>query len=917
VDSPSAERWRRVEALMDAALDLPENEREAYLRSAADGDESLISEARDLIAAGENPKILAGESAIALAADLVARVANDSPAVADRVAQRIGPFRLIAELGQGGMGSVYLAEREAHFAQRVAVKLIRRGLHLDHDLVRRFVDERQMLASLDHPGIARLLDGGITDDGLPWFAMEFVDGEPADRFCEGRRLPISSRLELFCTICDAVAYAHQRGIVHRDLKPSNILVRTDGTVKLLDFGIAKLLAPNDADGDDPATRTGARLLTPEFASPEQIRGEQVTPASDVYSLGVLLYQLLTGQRPYRPAGRTVHDLERAVLEQQPARPSETTEAGRERLRGPLDNIVLQALAKVPGERYQSADAFANDVRRFLAGEPVAARPVRRWRRRTVTLAAAGAAALAALGGWLLTRPGAQTTNESSASPVARRLYQEGLRAYARGDGRNAHRLFETAIGEDSTLAVAYYYLSLTTANPDQSRGHLEHALRLSTDAPERDRLFIESAYLFTLADPRAIAKADSLATRYPDELTGPLIAGQAHLSAGDFVGAFRWLRPLAALDSSAGDASAQCPPCEARGIVTTALLFVDSLDAAEREAREWVARDPGRPAAWVTLSNLLELRQKQDSAREAYRRAIEVDPLRQGSPDYYAYHEMRRGEYEATDRALGEIVQTGSPERQAAAYWYLGISRREQGRFAEAIRAVRSQRAILMSLNSGVPTAQFGLSEAQALFDLGRYRESVALFDSVGNAYGEWARTFQARYRTWSLGLTGASLVALGDTVELSRRADSAKVIGSQSLLARDRRLHHYLRGLLLVARGDDPGAVGEFRQAMTWPGYGFTRIDYELGRTLLRLGRATEAIAVLQPAIREMEGTALYVTRTEVREQLARAWEVAGNRDSALVHYRAVAHAWRRADATLQPRVAAVRARVAALEAK
>jgi tetratricopeptide (TPR) repeat protein len=276
---------------------------------------------------------------------------------------------------------------------------------------------------------------------------------------------------------------------------------------------------------------------------------------------------------------------------------------------------------------------------------------------------------------------------------------------------------------------------------------------------------------------------------------------------------------------------------------------------------------------------------------------------------------MRRGEYEAIDRALGEMVKTGSPDRQAAAYWYLGISLREQGRFVEAIRAVRSQRTILMSLNPDVPRAQFGLAEAQILFELGRYRESIALFDSVGSSYGEWAKTFQARYRTWSLGLTGASLVALRDTVELSRRIDSARVIGAQSLLVRDQRMHHYLRGLLLVARHDDTGAVDAFRQAITWPGYGFSRVDFELGRALLRLGRAGEAIAAFRPASREMEGTGLYVTRTEVREQLARAWESQGNRDSALVHYRAVANAWKNADDSVRPRLAEVRARIAALE--
>ena len=681
MDSPSAERWRRIEALMDGALDLPQAEREAFLRTATDGDEPLVGEVLALLEAGEHPRILAGESAVALATDLVARIAGESPSVAERVAQRIGPFRLIAELGQGGMGTVYLAERDAHFAQRVAVKLIRRGLHLDPELVRRFVDERQMLASLDHPGIARLLDGGVTDDGLPWFAMELVDGEPVDRFCDGRRLSIDERLELFRTISAAVHYAHQRGIVHRDLKPSNILVRADGTVKLLDFGVAKLLAPND-EGGALLTRTGARLLTPEFASPEQIRGDPVTPPSDVYALGVLLYELLTGCRPYRVTGRSPHELERAVLEQEPARPSAaaldepaspdssrapaaerarlrrtTPEALRERLRNGLDTIVLHALAKAPDHRYRSAEAFADDVRRHLDGETVSARPVpnaRRRRRRMIgtavglgaalgvgaiiyssgrtaageaetgagrdapvlavglitdyrqpgttgvarsladllatnlarvpgmrtvstarlyelmaqrgatnttdagaySTAARGAGATAMVDGSLYStddgglrldlrwvdlatgevrlartitgrslfvlvdsgtagiaaevgtrNPGGSVADVTSRSEVAYRFYEEGMRAYYRGDTRAARGLFETSVAEDSSFAMAHYYLAYSTSNPVRSRSHLDQALRHAGRASERERLFIEAAHLYTFADPRAVAKA--------------------------------------------------------------------------------------------------------------------------------------------------------------------------------------------------------------------------------------------------------------------------------------------------------------------------------------------------------------------------------------------------------------------------
>ena len=1080
--SPSAERWLRIEALMDGALDLPESEREAFLRTACGNDDDLLTEVRALIEAGEHPRILAGESAIAMAADLVGRIAQTSSSTPAQ--QRVGPFRLIAELGQGGMGTVYLAEREEHFAQRVAVKVIRRGLHLDADFVRRFVDERQMLASLDHPGIARVLDGGVTDDGLPWFAMELVDGEPVDRFADGRRLSIDGRLELFCAIADAVNYAHQRGIVHRDLKPTNILVRADGSVKLLDFGVAKLLAPDD--GAERLTRTGARLLTPEFASPEQIRGNDVTPASDVYSLGVLLYELLTGCRPYRVTGRSAHDVERAVLEQDPPLPSiaardepaspnssilaaaeraharrTTPEALAARVRGRLDAVVLHALAKAPGDRYATADAFADDVRRTLQGESVVARPPRGSRRQWPVIAAAVIVAAAALGVWALSRsrasggavadraspvlavglitdyrqpgttgvarsladllatnlarvpairtvstahlyelmaqrgrtdttdagaysaaarragatamvdgslytadngtlrldlrwvdlssgqvrlaktitghslfalvdsgtagiaselgarnPGGSVADVTSTSEVAYRFYEEGLRAYYRGDGRTARRLFETAVAEDSSFAMAFYYLAYTTSNPVDSRGHLDRALRLAGRLGDRERLFIEAAYLYTFADPRAVAKADTLASRYPHEPTGQLLSAQARLASGDLAGALGIVRALSAADSGIQrDTSARCSVCEARAIYASALLVADSLPAAERALRHWTVLEPNRAGTWASLSGLLEVRGDTNAAREAYRRAVEIDPALQGTANYYAYHAMRRGEYESTDRALGEIVRTGSPERQAEANWYRAISLREQGRFAEALHVIRTHHTLMVGLNPNVPRGQFLLPVAQAMFELGRHRESIALFDSAGNSYRGWPASFEARYRTWTLGLAANPLAALNDTTALNARADLARKYGEMSLLVRDRRMHHYLRGLVLAARGDNNGAIAEYRRAVTWPAFGYTRIDYELGRALLAEGRPKEAIPVLQPAMREFEATALYVTRTEVRELLGRAWDAAGSRDSAIVHYRAVVRAWQRADPRLRARVDSLRSRLAVLE--
>jgi serine/threonine protein kinase/tetratricopeptide (TPR) repeat protein len=318
---------------------------------------------------------------------------------------RIGAYRLVRELGQGGMGAVYLAMRDDDaFHKRVALKILKRGMDTE-SIVRRFRTERQILAGLDHPHISRLLDGGSTADGLPYLVMEYVEGVPLGEYAELRQLNTSERLQLFLLLCGAVQYAHQSLVIHRDIKPANVLVTQDGVPKLLDFGIAKLLnAELTGQSLTAVTAPGLQLMTPEYASPEQVRGDAVTTATDVYSLGILLYELLTGRRPYRLTSRAVPEIVRVVCESEPLRPSvavtrpleaddteppaapsTTTETRarlhrhvdthrlRRRLEGDLDNIVMKAISKEPGRRYASVDQFAEDVRRHLAGLPVLAR----------------------------------------------------------------------------------------------------------------------------------------------------------------------------------------------------------------------------------------------------------------------------------------------------------------------------------------------------------------------------------------------------------------------------------------------------------------------------------------------------------------------------------------------------------------
>jgi len=366
VSASPTERLDRIDSLFDAAIDLPPDEQTAFVERACADDEAICARVLELVRAYRSEGALDSP-----AARVAAGVVQAASALGGPVPERIGPFRVVHEIGRGGMGRVFLGERaDGQFEQRVAIKLIQHGAP---GIVRRFVEERKLLARLSHPGIARLLDGGITPSGLPYFVMELVEGEPIDAYCQSHDLSIDRRLELVAAVCEAVTYAHQHLIIHRDLKPTNILVSASGQVKLLDFGIAKLLRTSESDEDD-TLRTELQAMTPEFAAPEQILGRPVTTATDVYSLGVLLYFLLAGERPYDVRGKTPAELERIVCEEMPPRPSTRAPASiRRRIHGDLDCIVMTALQKEEHRRYQSPAALAQDLQRFREGLAIAAR----------------------------------------------------------------------------------------------------------------------------------------------------------------------------------------------------------------------------------------------------------------------------------------------------------------------------------------------------------------------------------------------------------------------------------------------------------------------------------------------------------------------------------------------------------------
>src|SRR5436190_7572237 len=310
-------KWAQLKEIFSAAVELEPQDRDAFLREACTTDERLLKEVSALLAAHEAAGDFIQQPALV---DVGLMTSDDIDRSAASTGQHIGSYQIIRELGRGGMGAVYLAARaDELFDKQVALKLIKRGMDSDA-IIKRFVIERQILANLDHPNIARLIDGGTTDDGLPYFVLEYVEGMSITRYCDEHKVNTTERLKLFRQVCAAVEFAHQNLIVHRDLKPSNILVTEDGTPKVLDFGIAKRLSA-DWSGTVEATETVARLLTPEYASPEQLRGEILTTTSDVYSLGVLLYELLSGHRPFSLASRSPDEAARMIVASEPVKPS--------------------------------------------------------------------------------------------------------------------------------------------------------------------------------------------------------------------------------------------------------------------------------------------------------------------------------------------------------------------------------------------------------------------------------------------------------------------------------------------------------------------------------------------------------------------------------------------------------------------
>lgn len=541
------ERWRRIQLIFERAVELDPASRSRYLDEACRADPSLRAEVEALVraerAAAEGEFL---DRAVRGAAQEFLQTSNERGA-------RFDEYRLVRELGSGGMGAVWLAERaDGEYSASVAIKLVRGGF-ASPEVEHRFRVERQILADLAHPNIARLIDGGTAPDGMPYIVMEYVDGQPFTSWARTAKLDLAQRLRLFRTVCDAVQHAHRSLIVHRDLKPSNILITPDGVPKLVDFGIAKLLAPGAGAFQ---TASMVRPMTPWYASPEQIAGDRITIATDVYSLGVLLYELLSGRHPFGGDRATFLEIRRRILEDTPQLVSEAAAANPDRpagvdprrLRGDLDAIVSRAMERQPEHRYASAAELGEELRRFLAGEPVLARGgswtyhVARFARRytaRIALAVAALLLLLALGA-AYTMGLAHQRNDALArsARVSRAI---AVMAAVASDSAATEESGERALDDAESLQAAALSL-LDEDRPEEAERLARFAVRtLERNVSDDNPVLAHSRAILgrALAGQRRFTDAEPLLVRAFDTLSAAGNPGST-----DLADARAWLADL-------------------------------------------------------------------------------------------------------------------------------------------------------------------------------------------------------------------------------------------------------------------------------------------------------------------------------------------------------------------------------------
>jgi tetratricopeptide (TPR) repeat protein len=522
--------------------------------------------------------------------------------------------------------------------------------------------------------------------------------------------------------------------------------------------------------------------------------------------------------------------------------------------------------------------------------------------------------VAALGA---TAPSGSVADVTTRSITAYRMYEQGVRAYYRGDVNTALRFFDGALAEDSLFALAAYYSALSEPAPAPYLVRMERAKRLAARATDLERLTIVAGWANSVSSPNFRAIAETLATKYPAEVEGHLYSGIAQVMDGEFMLARTSLSRAITMDSlGLSGTRARCLACDAFGWLVGGLMMADSLTAAEQEARRWVRLQPQSGTAAIGLVHVLEIEGQSAEADSLFHAAPPTDQSYLRAVDFQASHFIRVGDYASADRLLLLQLREADPRPQSSALWNLTISLREQGRMVEALKRAQSARiptAKILKRKGGLP---INVLEAQTLLEMGRPREAAILFDSLSRQHNPGDVASQlSRATVWNLAHVASARFAAGDTATLQRLADSVRALGEESGYGRDRRLHHYVRGLLFTARHDDAAAIAELRSAIYSINAGYTRINYELARVYLHAQRPREAIAVLQPTLRgDLEASNLYLNRTEIHELLAQAWDAAGVKDSAVAHYTWVTKAWAAADPNFSARVQAAQARITAL---
>ncbi|MFV1987873.1 MAG: tetratricopeptide repeat protein [Gemmatimonadota bacterium] len=713
-----SERWHEIDALFEAVLDHPRQARAEFLSESCGEDLQLRKEVEDLIRAHEESNDYWRDSGDPLIARVRADLGSDTreESKTPRDLEHAGPYLLIERVGRGGTGTVYLAERDdGEFEQRVAIKLLHRGLDSD-DVVRRFRAERQILASLDHPNIARLIDGGSAEDGRPYLAMEYVEGSPITTYCDDRRLSIPARLDLFGTVLRAVGHAHRHLVIHRDIKPSNILITHGGEVKLLDFGIAKLL---DDQGAADLTQTGVRLLTPGYASPEQLAGDPVTTSSDVFQLGLLLYELLTGERPFGDPDTSPREFERRTLESKVERPSRrvrgASDDGLQRtLAGDLDDIILKALRKEPEARYHSVVQFLSDLERYRTGQPVAASAGavqyrarkfvgrHRWGVATAIALIAGAIGYVATLHVQSRRIAAERDLATAAAARAEQITTFMTSVFggadpgqALGDTVTARELLERGVSRvDAELADEpdlRAEMLVTLGNVYSSLGSYETAVEL-----------IERAIVLRREDPEGDPQ------KLAEALHALGTARNRHLSWPQAEAPLR--EALAIRRAGPGGDHGAAATARALALTLRGLERADTAVVLMREVVDVYRGDPGRESpefvgALSDLALMLRAEEKLDEAESLYREAL--PPLRAlhraGNADRLpatlnnlAFLLHQRGEHagaaELYEEALGILAETygrGHPNTLMVSANLQALRGRDLGDYAGAVRLAR------------------------------------------------------------------------------------------------------------------------------------------------------------------------------------------------------------------------------------